>query len=406
VTIQGIDVYDPDRYVDGPPHRDFELLRAQAPVYRHPDPEVPDGFWAVTRHADVRFVSRNPEIFSSAERTCLLAEFPPEMVERQRSMMLNLDPPEHSRLRGLVNRGFTPRMTRRLAGSIAAACERIVGEAVERGEGDFVALCAAELPLAVIADLLGVPQEDRGKLYGWSNVLIAGQDPELRPRPEDGMRAGMEMFGYAYALGAERRVTPADDIVTKLVSPDEDGNELSELEFGYFFLTLAVAGNETTRNAISGGMLAFIEHPGQWERLRADRSLAGTAADEVVRWVSPVNAFRRTATRDVELGGQRIRAGDKVIVFYAAANRDPAAFERPSTFDIGREPNDQIAFGGGGPHYCLGRHLAKLELETMLETLARRLERVELSGPVRRLRSNLVNGIKEMPVRFVPAAGA
>jgi cholest-4-en-3-one 26-monooxygenase len=403
VTIQGIDVYDPDRYVDGPPHGDFEVLRAQAPVYRHPDPQVPEGFWAVTRHEDVRFVSRNPEIFSSAEKTCLLPEFPPELSERQRAMMLNMDPPGHSRLRGLVNRGFTPRMTRRLEAGIAAACERIVGDAIAVGEGDFVTLCAAELPLVVIAEILGVPQEDRHKLYAWSNVLVAGQDPELRRSPEDGMRASMEMFGYAYTLGAERRAAPADDVVSKLVMPDEDGNELSELEFGYFFLTLAVAGNETTRNAISGGMLALIQHPEQWRRLRADRSLAGTAADEIVRWVSPVNAFRRTAMRDIELGGQLIRAGDKVIVYYTAANRDPAVFDNPSTFDIGREPNDQLAFGGGGPHYCLGRHLAKLELELMLETLARRLERVELTGEVRRLRSNFINGIKAMPVRFIPA---
>jgi cholest-4-en-3-one 26-monooxygenase len=406
VTIHDIDVYDPDRYADGPPHEDFATLRARSPVHRHPDPAVPAGFWAITRHEDVRFVSRNPEIFSSAERSCLLDEFPPEMTERQRSMMLNMDPPEHSRLRGLVNRGFTPRMTKLLEPGITEACGRIVDDALAQGEGDFVKLCAAELPLVVIADILGAPQEDRHKLYAWSNILIAGQDPELRRTPEEGMQASIELFSYAHALGAQRRAQPADDIVTKLVTPDEDGNELTEMEFGYFFLTLAVAGNETTRNAISGGMLAFTQHPEQWQRLKADLSLAGRAADEIVRWVSPVNAFRRTAMRDIQLGGQQIRAGDKVVMFYASANRDPEVFEDPTTFDIGREPNDQVAFGGGGPHYCLGRHLAKLELEVMLRTLARRIERVELTGPVRRLRSNLVNGIKEMPVRFIPAQGA
>ncbi|MGA4538957.1 cytochrome P450 [Uniformispora flossi] len=399
-----IDVFSADAYENGIPHDDFAVLRRASPVHRHPDPELPEGFWAVTRHADVVTVSRNPEVFSSYERLSLLGEAEGELLDTQRLMMLNMDPPEHSRLRSLVNRGFTPRTTHTLESTIEAACERIVAEAVELGEGDFVALCSAELPLVVIADLMGVPQEHRHRLFHWSNMLVGADDPELGLDPDAGLAAQMEMFEYADKLGAEKRACPVDDIVSKLVCPDRDGNELTPLEFDLFFMLLAVAGNETTRNAISGGMLALTRHPEQWERLKADpEGLAATAADEIVRWVSPVNAFRRTALRDTELGGTRIAAGDKVVVFYSSANYDEDVFADPRSFDIGRDPNPMLGFGGGGPHFCLGRHLAKLELEVMFRTLARHADRVELTGPALRMRSNFLNGIKEMPVRIVPA---
>ncbi|MYW00299.1 cytochrome P450 [Streptomyces sp. SID3343] len=397
-----LDVYNPDSYADGIPHATFAELRRRAPVYRHDDPQRPDGFWAVTRHADVVTVSRNPEIFSSNERLSLLDEPADEVLLTQRLMMLNMDPPEHSRLRNIVNKGFTPRTTLTLGDKVREACDRIVGAAVDKGEGDFVSMCAAELPLVVIADLMGVPQDDRHKLFEWSNKLVGDADPDLSVGDPGGVE--MEMFGYADALGAARRACPADDIVSKLVCPDRDGQELTALEFDLFFMLLAVAGNETTRNAISGGMLALIENPEQWERLRADPAgLAATAADEIVRWVSPVNAFRRTAMRDTELSGQPIAAGDKVVVYYASANHDEDVFVDPYRLDIGRDPNPMLGFGGGGPHFCLGRHLAKLELEVMFRTLAERVERVELLGPARRMRSNFLNGIKDMPVRIVPA---
>jgi cholest-4-en-3-one 26-monooxygenase len=398
------DVYSPDSYARGIPHATFARMRRTAPVYRHADPERPDGFWAVTRHADVITVSRNPESFSSRERLSLLIEPTGDMLDTQRLMMLNMDPPEHSRLRNIVNKGFTPRTTLTLEDKVREACERIVGAAITAREGDFVAMCAAELPLVVIADLMGVPQVDRHKLFEWSNKLVGDADPDLRPDPAEGEQVQMEMFGYADALGNARRACPVDDIVSKLVRPDRDGQELTALEFDLFFMLLAVAGNETTRNAISGGMLALIENPEQWERLRADPAgLAGTAADEVVRWVSPVNAFKRTALRDTELGGQTIAAGDKVVVFYAAANHDEEVFVDPYRLDLARDPNPMLGFGGGGPHFCLGRHLAKLELEIMFRTLAERVERVELLGPARRMRSNFLNGIKDMPVRIHPA---
>lgn len=402
MTDLQIDVYDPDQYVEAVPHDKFTRLRAEAPVYKHHDPEQPEGYWALTRHADVVFVSRNPEIFSSHERTALLQEFDELGTLQNQFLMLNQDPPQHTRTRSLVNRGFTPRLMAKLAERISAACNEIVDAAVAKGEGDFVTLCAAELPLIVIAELMGVPQEDRHKVFEWSNRMIGFDDPEFATTPEDGQQAAMEIMQYANALGEERRNDLRDDIVSKLISPDEEGNVLAELEFDFFFILLAVAGNETTRNAISGGMLALIENPAEWEKLKADHALLPTAADEIVRWCTPVNVFRRTAMQDVEVSGQLIKAGDKVAIYYNSANRDEAVFDEPFRFDVARDPNPHIGFGGGGPHFCLGRHLAKLELELMFKALTERLERVELTGPPRRLRSNFINGIKEMPVRFVP----
>ncbi|MHB8341671.1 MAG: cytochrome P450, partial [Mycobacteriales bacterium] len=267
-----------------------------------------------------------------------------------------------------------------------------------------VTAVSAPLPLAAIADLMGVPESHHKQLFEWSNRMIGFDDPEFRTTPEDGELAAIQIVGYAHELGAEKRACPVDDIVTKLISPDESGSQLSELEFDMFFILLAVAGNETTRNAISGGMLALIEHPDQWARLRADPALHPTAADEIVRWVSPVMDFRRTVMADTRIGEQPVRKGDKVVIFYASANRDEAVFPEPDRFDVGRSPNPHIGFGGGGPHFCLGSHLAKLEIQVMLRTLVERVERVELAGDVRRLRSNFINGIKEMPVRLVPAS--
>jgi cholest-4-en-3-one 26-monooxygenase len=402
VTDLQIDVYDAEQYAAGVPHEKFARLRAEAPVYKHDDPDQPDGYWALTRHADVVFVSRNPELFSSQEKTAMIDEFAPEQIENQRLMMLNQDPPQHTRTRSLVNRGFTPRMIARLEERIQGYCDQIVDSAVAKGEGDFVTLCAAELPLIVIAELMGVPQEDRHRVFDWSNRLISGTDPEFSTTEEERYGAAQEMWAYANELAVEKRRQIQDDIVSKLISPDEAGNQLTDFEFDMFFMMLAVAGNETTRNAISGGMLALIEHPDQWERLRADPSLIPTAADEIVRWVTPVNMFRRTATQDVEVGGVHIKAGDKVVIYYTSANRDESVFADPSAFDIGREPNAHVGFGGGGPHFCLGRHLAKLEIECLYRSLIARVERVELTAPPRRLRSNFINGIKEMTVRFVP----
>nr|WP_311983774.1 cytochrome P450 [Parafrankia sp. CH37] len=405
MSLDQIDVYDPGRYVQGLPHDEFRILRAQAPVFHHRDPEREAGFWAVTRHADVVHISRSPDQFSSNRETCLLPELTPEALAEQQLMMVNQDPPEHTRLRSLVNRGFTPRMIGRLTEKIRTSCEKIVDRAIEAGEGDFVKICAAELPLVVIAELIGVPHEDRHRLFNWSNRMLASDDPELSADAADQQAAAMEAYAYANELGAARRGCPADDILTKLVTADENGHELSEMEFDLFFILLMVAGNETTRNAISGGMQALLDHPEQWEKLRAGRSdpaVLTRAADEIVRWVSPVMGFRRTTTTDVVLGGQPIAAGEKVVMYYSSANYDESVFADPYRFDIGRDPNPHVGFGGGGPHFCLGKHLAMREIELMLETLVTRLDRVEPIAPARRLRSNFINGVKEMPVRFVP----
>jgi cholest-4-en-3-one 26-monooxygenase len=400
-TALEIDIYDPDIFLAGVPHDRFKILRAQAPVYKHPDPEQPHGYWAVTRHEDCVTISRNPEIFSSAAETCFLFEMPEEQKAQQQLMLVNMDPPVHTRQRSLVNRGFTPRTIGKLDEKIAAVCDEIVDKAIAAGEGDFVTMIAAELPLVVIAELIGVPFEDRHKLFEWSNRMLSGDDPEVVATAEAGEAAAMEVYAYANELAAARRGCPADDIITKLISPDENGDVLDEFEFDLFFVLLMVAGNETTRNAISGGMQAFIENPEQWERLKADpEGLKSTAADEIVRWVSPVMDFRRTVMQDTELGGVQLKKGDKIVMYYPSANRDESVFENPDSFDIARNPNPHIGFGGGGPHYCLGRHLAKLEIELMLESLARKIDTVELTGPVNRLRSNFINGIKHMPVRI------
>jgi cholest-4-en-3-one 26-monooxygenase len=293
-------------------------------------------------------------------------------------------------------------MIARLEERIQETCEEIVATAVAKGEGDFVTLCAAELPLIVIAELMGVPLEDRHKVFDWSNRMVGGEDPEYGVTEEQRFNAAAEMWAYASALAEEKRKEIKDDIVSKLISPDEAGNVLSELEFDLFFMLLAVAGNETTRNAISGGMQALMEHPDEWAKLKADPSLIPAAADEIVRWVTPVNMFRRTAMTDVEVGGVAIKAGEKVVIYYTSANRDESVFADPDTFDVAREPNPHVGFGGGGPHFCLGRHLAKLELECLFRSLITQCDHIELVAGPRRLRSNFINGIKEMTVKFVP----
>jgi cytochrome P450 len=397
-----IDLVDPDVYANGGiPHEQFRWLREHAPVYRHHgDPE----FWAVTRYDDVVHVSRHPEVFSSHRRLALFHEPTEEQLELQRMMMLNQDPPEHTRKRSIVNRGFTPRTIGRLEEHIRDICHGLIDEVAERDEGDFVRDISAPLPLYVICELLGAPPEDRAKIFDWSNRLIAQDDPEFHTPGDDGMAAATELYAYANELAVQRREHPRDDIVTRLLQ-EHDGEELSVDEFDLFVMLLSVAGNETTRNAASGGMLAFFRHPDQWRRLVAEREAGGgrlteTFPDEVVRWVSPVNLFRRTAARDTELGGQRIAEGDKVVVFYSSANRDESVFEDPYTFDVGRDPNPHIGFGGGGPHFCLGAHLARLELRVLFEVLLERMPDIAPAGEARRLRSNFINGIKEMPVRF------
>ncbi|WP_433497773.1 cytochrome P450 [Sphaerimonospora sp. CA-214678] len=396
---------DQDLYARrGAPYDQFRRLRANTPVFWHEGDagRGRPGFWAITRHEDVVHVSRRSDLFSSFRRLALFDELPQAEIELQRLMILNQDPPEHTRRRSLVNRGFTPRVIGRMEEHIRDICRRLIDEVERLPEVDFVRDVAAPLPLYVICELLGAPVEDRDKIFEWSNRLIGSEDPDYAATPEEGQAAAMEVYAYADALAAARREDPRDDIVTRLLRPDDSGEVLGQDEFNLFVLLLIVAGNETTRNAASGGMLAMFEHPAQWARLVADPSLAARAADEIVRWVSPVNLFRRTATADTEIRGQRIAEGDKVVVFYSSANRDEDVFDLPDVFDVGRDPNPHIGFGGGGAHFCLGNHLARLELKVLFETLARRFPDIRQIGAATRLRSNFVNGIKTLPVALTP----
>ena len=393
-------ITDPDVYVEGVPYDLFEHLRREDPVHRTADPVNGVPFWAVTKYADVVHVSRHPEIFSSHEKTALYYDMPDEDLGEQQLMMLNMDPPDHTRLRSLVNKGFTPRMVGRLEARIREFANAIIDRALEMGTGDFVRWVSAELPLEVIAELMGAPLEDRAQIFELSNRLIGIDDPEFINAKEESRAAALEMWSYAEKIGADKREHPTDDIVSALIHAEIGGEKLSDFEFDLFFMLLAVAGNETTRNAISGGMLAFFENPEQWERLKADPRLLDTAADEIVRWSHPVMQFRRTAMEDTQLRGREIKQGDKVVIFYSSANRDEDVFDAPYAFDIGRDPNPHIGFGGGDPHFCLGTHLARLEIKVMFELLAERLPDIALAGEAKRLRSCFINGIKEMPVRF------
>ena len=400
MSLDVVDLSDPDTFVTDIPHDAFKRLRAEAPLYWQPE-KVGKGFWAVTRYADLVTVSKDPLTFSSARGGTNIFELSEEDLSTTRLLMLNMDPPLHNKFRRLVNQGFTPRMTAKLEPHVREICVDLVDKIAGRGSCNFVAEIAAELPLLVIAELLGVPTSDRHKVFEWSNQLVGFDDPEFRTSLEDGKAAAAQMWAYANQLAMERREKPLDDLVSVLMEAQVDGDRLTEPEFDSFFLLLAVAGNETTRNLISGGMRALLEHPEERDRLVADPSLIPTAIEEMLRWVSPLIHFRRTATRDVAMHGRTIREGDKVVIYYPSANRDEAKFDAPERFDVGRTPNEHVAFGIG-EHFCLGANLARLEIRLIFEELLRRLPDMQLAGPVRRLRSNFINGIKDMPVRFTP----
>lgn len=404
---EGFDVTDPDLLQSRVPHPEFALLRRVAPVswcaQRHGVSGFDDdGYWAVTRHADVKYVSTRPELFSSWTNTAVIRfneSIRREQIDVQRLIMLNMDPPEHTRVRQIVQRGFTPRAVNSLRTALRERALKIVDEAVARSRDgasfDFVSSIAVELPLQAIAELIGVPQEDRSQIFDWSNTMASYDDPEFAVTEAAGIRASMDFLSYAMNLAAARKECPAQDIVTQLVAAGDAGN-LSNDEFGFFVILLAVAGNETTRNAITHGMHAFLSHPEQWELYRRERP--ATTAEEIVRWATPIISFQRTATQDVELGGQRIRKGDRVGLFYSSANNDPEVFEDPEAFDITRDPNPHLGFGGGGPHFCLGKSLAVMEIDLIFNAIADALPGLKLAGEPRRLRSAWLNGVKELRV--------
>ena len=410
VPLDEIDLTDPDAYVDRVPHEQFATLRREAPVFWHED--VEGGFWCVTRHADIVTVNRDWETYSSYRGAVFL--WTPDDLEMSRLMMLNMDPPEHAKLRKLVNRGFTPRRIRELQEVLARRATTIVDEVIEAGSCDMVEAVAAELPLQAIAEFLGVPQDDRHLVFKWSNTMIGSDDPEYASEKDETgqtaetMAASVELYAYAQALAEDRRAHPRDDIVSDLVHAEVDGDVLSDTDFNLFFLLLAVAGNETTRNAISHSVLALADNPDQRAWLREDPARWEPAVEEMLRWSTPVMHFRRTATRDTVLGGQAIAEGDRVVIWHISGNRDEAVFTDPYRLDLGRTPNEHlsstagnhVAFGGGGPHFCLGANLARAEMRVMLEEVVGRLGDFEVDGPVQRLRSNFINGIKHLPIAW------
>ncbi|TCO46697.1 cytochrome P450 [Actinocrispum wychmicini] len=399
---EGFDFTDPDVYAARIPHAEFAELRRTAPVWWNATPNRDcgfddDGYWVVTRHADVKEVSRNAELFSTRENTAIIRFGPDitrEKIEAQRLIMLNMDPPQHTKVRAIIQRGFTPRAINSLRDALADRAERIVKTAATEGTGDFVRDIACELPLQAIAELLGVPQDDRHKLFDWSNRMISYDDPSAS-QPE---LASAELLGYSWQMAEDRKRCPAHDIVTTLVHADIDGEALASDEFGFFVLLLAVAGNETTRNAITHGMHAFLEHPAQWERFKAERP--ATAADEIVRWATPVMVFQRTAMADTELAGVAIKAGQRLGLYYSSANFDSDVFDHPERFDIGRDPNPHLGFGGTGAHYCVGANLARLEIELIFNAIADQMPNITMARQPVRLRSGWLNSIKEFPVTY------
>ena len=405
MEVTDINLADPGSFVNGVPHEWFAFLRREAPVQWHPDPDgLADGFWSVTRYDDCVAVNRDHEHFSSYRAATLFHDFDEEVLGQQRMMMLNMDPPMHTRYRRLVNKGFTPRMIRDLEVKVVTATDTILDSVCEHGSADFVEQISAELPLQVIADLMGVPQSDRHLVFDWSNRMVGSDDPEYQLSADAGAQASMELFAYADELCEKKRLDPHADLFSVLTQAEIEGDQLSQLELDLFFMLLAVAGNETTRNLISGAMVAFFDHPEQWERLKADRSLLPSAIEEMLRFVSPVMHFRRQASAETVIGDQKIAEGDKVVFWHISANRDESVFTDPNDFDIARTPNNHMAFGGGGPHFCLGANLARMEIRVMFDRLLDRMPDIRLDGEVQRLRSNFINGVKHIPVAFAPSA--
>ncbi len=400
-----INLVDPDTFEAGVPFEAFATMRKEAPVFWHDQPDTyGEGFWVVSRHADVVEVSRLPEVFSSYERGALLSVGGADeeaSLEMTRMLMLNMDPPEHSSLRNIVQRAFTPRQIRALEAHLQEFADDIVDRALAKGDGDFVKDVAAELPLLAICELIGIPAEDRDKIFDLSNRLIGFDDPEFTTSMDDAHIASMEMYGYANELAEQRQKEPQEDLITRLLQAEVDGGNLTVEQFDVFFLLLSVAGNETTRNAITHGMHAFFQNPDQWELFKKERPLE-TAVEEIIRWATPVMQFQRTALSDYVLDGQLIKKGDRVVIYYTSGNRDETALPEPDRFDITRKDNEHIAFGGGGPHFCLGANLARAEIRILFETIANRMPDITQTGEPRMLRSAFINGIKELPVRYAP----
>jgi cytochrome P450 len=404
IDLSGFDLWIGDREVreaafrtlrDAPGLRFFQ----EAVFEDSPFPAGP-GYWALVRHEDVWAASRNPQLFCSGQGSNI-GDMPQELNEFFGSM-INMDDPKHHRLRSLVSKGFTPKEVARVEGYVTTKATGVVDRMLEAhpdGACDFVEWVAAPLPLEIICEMMGIPAEDTQQIFAWTNVILGAGDPEYGGSYEALMNAALGMFAYAQALGEDRRATPRDDITSALMHAEIDGDRLTSQEFGSFFILLVVAGNETTRNAISHGMKALTDHPDQRELWWSGFDThTKTAVEEIVRWATPVIHFRRTATADTELSGQKIAAGDKVVLWYCSANRDERAFPDPYRFDVTRPLQPaQVGFGAGGPHFCLGANLARREITVMFDELRRRVPDIRTTGDPEYLQSNFINGIKRLP---------
>jgi cholest-4-en-3-one 26-monooxygenase len=406
----GFDFTDPDIYAERLPIEELAEMRRAAPIWWNEQPLGQGGFddggfWVVSKHKDVKEVSLHSDVFSSLEKTALPRYKDGtvhEQVDRGKFVLLNMDAPQHTRLRKIVARAFTPRAVERLRADLNDRAQRIVKAAAAEGSGDFVEQVSCELPLQAIAGLMGVPQEDRKKLFDWSNQMVGDQDPEFAGN--DAITASVELIMYGMQMAAERGTNPGQDLVTTLVQADVDGHKLSDDELGFFVILLAVAGNETTRNSITQGMMAFTDHPDQWELYKKERP--ATAADEIVRWATPVTSFQRTALTDYELSGVQIEKGQRVVMFYRSANFDEEVFDDPFRFDILRNPNPHVGFGGTGAHYCIGANLARMTIDLMFNAIADHMPDLASAGAPQRLRSGWLNGIKHWQVDYHGASTA
>ncbi|MBI5734926.1 cytochrome P450 [Mycobacterium adipatum] len=400
----GFDFTDPDIYAERLPVDELAQMRKVAPIWWNEQPDGAGGFndggfWVVTKHKDVKEVSRRSDVFSSLEKTALPRYKDGtvrEQIDSGKFVLLNMDAPHHTHLRKIVSRAFTPRAVEQLRADLAERARQIAQAALAEGRGDFVEQVSCELPLQAIAGLMGVPQEDRMKLFHWSNQMVGDQDPEFANN--DAISASVELITYGMQMAAERSARPGDDLVTKLVQADVEGHKLSDDEFGFFVILLAVAGNETTRNSITQGMMAFTEFPDQWELFKRERP--ATTADEIVRWATPVTSFQRTALQDTELGGVPIKKGQRVVMFYRSANFDEEVFEDPFSFDILRDPNPHVGFGGTGAHYCIGANLARMTIDLMFNAIADAMPDLTPLEKPERLRSGWLNGIKHWQVDY------
>lgn len=407
---EGFDPLDASLNLERLPVEELAELRKAEPIHWVDVPGGTGGFgdkgyWIVTKHADVKEVSKRSDVFGSSPDGAIPV-WPQEMtrdaVDLQKAVLLNMDAPQHTRLRKIISRGFTPRAVGRLEEELRNRARNIAETAAADGVGDFVEQVASELPLQAIAELLGVPQEDRDKLFRWSNEMTAGEDPEYADI--DPAMSSFELITYAMKMAEERSKNPTEDIVTKLIEADIDGEKLSDDEFGFFVVMLAVAGNETTRNSTTHGMIAFAQHPEQWELYKKERP--GTAADEIIRWATPVSAFQRTALEDTELGGVKIKKGERVVMSYRSANFDEEAFENPHEFNILRDPNPHVGFGGTGAHYCIGANLARMTINLIFNAIADVMPDIKPIGEPERLKSGWLNGIKHWQVDYTGAGSA